>query len=125
MPSSANNKFWILCGLCSIAASTMMVEIILTKFIGYKVFYHFINLIITTVILSFGAAGTFLYLKQAKTAPDASSEPSLSADGENSRDDSMQWHSAAREAALYSVLLTASILLFCWMPLDPYNPELH
>jgi hypothetical protein len=126
MPSSANNKFWILCGLCSIAASTMSVEIILTKFIGYKVFYHFINLIITTVILSFGAAGTFLYLKQSKSATEADSVTAIESGLEaSSQDDSAQWHSAAREAALYSVLLTASILLFCWLPLDPYNPQLN
>lgn len=124
MPSSANNKFWILCGLCSIAASTMSVEIILTKFIGYKVFYHFINLIITTVILSFGAAGTFLYLKQSKTLSGGTSETATDS-ATSSQDDSAQWHSAAREAALYSVLLTASILLFCWLPLDPYNPQLN
>lgn len=113
-----DNRVWILCGLCAIAASTMCVEIILTKFIGYKVFYHFINLIITTVILSFGAAGTFLYLKQSDRKSDTVSEVI-------DRDDSAQWKSAAREAALYSVLLTASILLFCWLPLDPYDPDLN
>lgn len=113
-PDKFDNRAWILCGLCAIAASTMCVEIILTKFIGYKVFYHFINLIITTVILSFGAAGTFLYLKQ----PVANSQSTV-------RDDRSEWQSAAREAALYSVLLIVSILLFCWMPLDPYNPDLH
>ena len=104
----------------------MSVEIILTKFIGYKVFYHFINLIITTVILSFGAAGTFLYLKQSKSATEADSVTAIESGLEaSSQDDSAQWHSAAREAALYSVLLTASILLFCWLPLDPYNPQLN
>ncbi len=72
----------------------MCVEIILTKFIGYKVFYHFINLIITTVILSFGAAGTFLYLKQSDRKSDTVSEVI-------DRDASAQWKSAAREEALY------------------------
>ncbi|MBC7999412.1 MAG: hypothetical protein IAF58_15785 [Leptolyngbya sp.] len=126
-----DNSAWILCGLCAIAASTMSVEIILTKFIGYKVFYHFINLIITMVILSFGAAGTYLYLKQADRKSIADGEQ---ADGSGATSqvaqgfdvsDRIQWQSAAKEAALYSVLLTVAILLFCWLPLDPYDPDLH
>ncbi len=86
----------------------MIVEIILTKFIGCKVFYHFINLIITTVILSFGAAGTFLYLNRNR----------------NSSNDSKQWQDCGREAAIYSILLVLSVILFCWLPLDPYNLNL-
>lgn len=123
--------------MCAIAASTMCVEIILTKFIGYKVFYHFINLIITTVILSFGAAGTFLYLRQGSGKKSVGQTDETS-DAENTSnaaetkyravsatEDRAQWKSAARDAALYSVLLTLSILLFCWLPLDPYNPDLN
>ncbi len=131
--SKFDNSAWILCGLCAIAASTMSVEIILTKFIGYKVFYHFINLIITMVILSFGAAGTFLYLKQTdrkKVAESDSDDESQTTSSDikpqaTDTDETIQWRSAAREAALYSVLLTASIILFCWLPLDPYDPNLH
>jgi hypothetical protein len=129
--SKFDNSVWILCGLCAIAASTMSVEIILTKFIGYKVFYHFINLIITMVILSFGAAGTFLYLKQTSqkstSTPDQTSDksdPDLLAKAAT-QNDRLQWQSASREAALYAVLLTVSIILFCWLPLDPYDMNLH
>ena len=58
-------SFWLVCGLCAIAASTMIVEIVLTKFVGYKVYHHFIHLIISTVILSFGMAGAYLYLARS------------------------------------------------------------
>lgn len=123
--SKLENNFWILCGLCGIAASTMCVEIVLTKFVGYKVFYHFINLIITTVILSFGAAGTYLYLKQSKSDAGSVDATESSTDAAPPPATHDEWKSAAREAALYSVLLIASILLFCWMPLDPYNIQLN
>lgn len=91
---------WLVCGLCAIAASTMIVEIVLTKFVGYKVYHHFIHLIISTVILSFGMAGAYLYLASKR---------------EN------DWQAASREAALYSLMLLLTVVLFCWMPIDPYN----
>lgn len=103
-----DNSLWVLLGLCAIAASTMAVEVVLTKFVAYKVFHHFINAIISTVILSFGAAGTWLYLTSGKQAQSA--------------DDT--WRSASREAMFYAVTLVAMILLFCWLPIDPYQAGL-
>ncbi|MFA6209777.1 MAG: hypothetical protein WCT03_07070 [Candidatus Obscuribacterales bacterium] len=99
--AKTQSSFWLICGLCAIAASTMIVEIVLTKFVGYKVYHHFIHLIISTVILSFGMAGAYLYLAPKTQLND--------------------WSAASREAALYSVLLAITVVLFCWMPIDPYN----
>ncbi|MBX9669891.1 MAG: hypothetical protein K2X93_19860 [Candidatus Obscuribacterales bacterium] len=100
---------WILCALCSIAAATMIVEIVLTKFIAFKVFHHYITVIISTVILSFGAAGTVLYLRSDE-------KKSTSVDN---------WKSAGFEAFTFSILLVAAVLLFCWLPIDPYNANLN
>ncbi len=103
--SSQTSSVWLVCGLCAIAASTMIVEIVLTKFVGYKVYHHFIHLIISTVILSFGLAGAYLYLVPTRGADQIGSN----------------WRSAAREAAIYSILLILTVILFCWLPVDPYN----
>ncbi len=98
---------WILCALCSIAAATMIVEIVLTKFIAFKVFHHYITVIISTVILSFGAAGTVLYLRS-----DEKSTPS------------QNWKAAGLEAFVFSISLVTAVILFCWLPIDPYNAKL-
>jgi len=98
----------LIIGLCAIAASTMMVEVVLTKFIAFKVFHHLISIIISTVVLSFAASGTYLYMR-----PTAAGSP----DGAN-------WQAAAREAAAYSTSLILAILVFCWVPIDPYNVHL-
>ena len=52
---------WVIAGLFAIAASTLIVEIALTKFLAYKVFYHYSYAVISMVIFSFGAAGAVLY----------------------------------------------------------------
>ncbi|PZM85216.1 MAG: hypothetical protein DKT66_03275 [Candidatus Melainabacteria bacterium] len=104
---SGNNHVPLLIALCAVAASTMIVEIVIVKFIAFKVFHHFINMIVSTVVLSFAAAGTYLYLK-----------------GKNEADPASSWRNAAREALLYSITLMLSILLFCWIPIDPYNVNL-
>ncbi len=99
---------FLLVALCAIAASTMFVEIVIVKFVAFKVFHHFINMIVSTVVLSFAAAGTFLYTRS----------------GGNQKSSETSWREASRDAALYSITLICSVLLFCWLPIDPYNPAL-
>lgn len=108
---------FLLVALSAMAASTMVVEIVIVKFVAFKVFHHFINVIVSTVVLSFAAAGTFLYMRSESdgTTGDAATEDSVKA---------KVWQSAARDAAIYSISLMASVLIFCWLPIDPYNKEL-
>lgn len=100
-----SNVAWLVVALCAIAASTMIVEIVLTKFVAFKVFHNFIGIIISTVVLSFSAAGTFLYMQSDKASARGAAG----------------WKAASREAAIYALTLIASILIFCWIPIDPYN----
>jgi hypothetical protein len=98
---------FLLIALSAVAASTMFVEVVIIKFIAFKVFHHFVNIIVSTVVLSFGAAGTFLFMRTSAGKPVQS-----------------DWQGAARDAAIYSVSLLLVVLLFCWLPIDPYNREL-
>lgn len=107
LPRKSAPRF-LLIALCAIAASTMLVEIVLVKFVAFKVFHHFINMIVSTVVLSFAAAGTYLYTRG----------------GIENRSEELTWQAAARDAALYSTTLIAAVLLFCWVPIDPYNADL-
>lgn len=85
----------------------MIVEIVLTKFIAFKVHHHYVFVIISTVILSFGTAGTALYL-----FPKVFLKPGKKV-----------WGTSATCAGLYALLLPVAVLLFCWLPIDPYNFE--
>lgn len=50
-----------LIGLCFIAASTLIVEITLTKFLSSKLFHHMTFAVLSMVILMFGAAGILCF----------------------------------------------------------------
>ena len=89
-------------GFCAIAASLLLVEVTLTKFVSYKVNYHFVYAIVSTVILSSGLAGVFVHLFEAKLAKGNGS-----------------WALSAKAAAVFSILLIISLVLFCWIPWDP------
>ncbi len=107
-PGSSNGggeRLWTAVALCALAASTMIVEIVLTKFIAFKVFHHYVFVIISTVILSFGTAGTCLYLF-----------PNLFLKSGNDI-----WASSSKCALFYTLTLPLVLMLFCWLPLDPYN----
>ena len=54
---------WVVIGLFAIAASTLLVEITLTKFIAYKVYHHYAYAVISIVIFSFGAAGAYVFIR--------------------------------------------------------------
>jgi hypothetical protein len=95
-------------GLCAISASTLIVEILITKFLAYKLYHHFAYAVISMVILSFGAAGAFVFMQPKRLG----------------FDDKSAWQRVSAAAALYSLSLVCSILFFCWMPLDPFNETL-
>jgi hypothetical protein len=99
---------WIIVGLCATVMSSIIVEVCLTKFVSYKVFYHYVYAIISTVVLSSGFAGTCVHLYSKRFG----------------KDNSDPWKVASRSALLYAITLVAVVLAFCWLPVDVY-PELH
>lgn len=105
---SARQSLWIIVGLCAISASTIIAELSLLKFVSYKVYYHFLHAIISVVILGLAGAGTYVYLK-----------PKLF--GQDNPD---SWRRVAACAWAYAICLALSIVLFSWLPFDPYNPAL-
>ncbi|MEE8305828.1 MAG: hypothetical protein V3R81_01115, partial [Gammaproteobacteria bacterium] len=100
--SNRPESVWVLVGLTSIAMSTLVVEVALTKFFAYKIYHHFTYAVLSLVILGFGAAGVFVYLRSSVFGPDS-------------------WANVAKYGVYYAVTLMVSLLIFCWTPLDPYN----
>jgi spermidine synthase len=89
-----------LVALSAIAASTLIVEVCLTKFLSYKVFHHLTFAILSMVILSFGAAGILSYVKPKRfglSTPDT-------------------FESAGFYAAAYAAVLCIVIPVFCFLP---------
>ncbi|MBU6452537.1 MAG: hypothetical protein KGS72_12200 [Cyanobacteria bacterium REEB67] len=98
----------VMIGLCAISASTLIVEICLTKFLGCKIFHHLSYAVLSMVILSFGASGAFVYMLP-RLFPGSGGEA---------------WRPAWKAAALYAIFLGLAIPFFCWFPWDPYIREL-
>ncbi|TDJ43487.1 MAG: hypothetical protein E2O50_04580, partial [Gammaproteobacteria bacterium] len=96
---------WVVVGLVAIAMSTLIVEIALTKFFAYKVYHHFTYAVLSLVILGFGASGVYVYLRPKFFGQEA-------------------WSRAARYGGYYAVSLLVALLLFCWVPIDPYDQAL-
>ncbi len=94
--------------LCLIASSGIITEIALTKFVASKVYHHYVYGIISTVILSLGFAGSVVYLW-----------PSLFGN-----DNPASWRRVAIATAIYAITLPLSVVLFAWLPLDPYQKDL-
>ena len=107
LPATANNRASTV-GLCAISASTLIVEILITKFLAYKLYHHFAYAVISMVILSFGAAGAFVFMQSKLFGGD----------------DRESWQRVSLAAAFYSLTLIISILIFCWLPIDPFNEKL-
>lgn len=97
-----------LIGICLISASTLIVEIVLTKFLSFKLFHHMTFVVLSLVILSFGAAGILTY-----TNPKffGLNKPSA-------------YSKIAYYAVLYAITISLVIPLFAWFPLSPYDTKL-
>lgn len=91
---------WELVGLSAVAASTIAVEITITKFLAYKVHHHATYAVISMVVLALGASGLFVYLRP------------------------LSWRGVSRAAAIYAIGIGLATLIFCWIPIDPANPDL-
>jgi SAM-dependent methyltransferase len=95
---------WVVAGLCLIVASSIVVEVCLTKFVSYKVYYHFVYAIISTVILSAGFAGTCIHLFPRRLG----------------RENPDPWNLLSRASLAYALSLIAATLIFCILPFDPF-----
>ncbi len=98
----------VIVGLCAISASTLLVEVCLTKFLGCKIFHHLSYAVLSMVILSFGASGAFVYMLP-RLFPSQGRQA---------------WNPAWKAAALYAIFLALAIPFFCWFPWDPYQRDL-
>lgn len=106
IPSGTRKKnILIVVALCCLAFSSVLVEIALTKFVAYKVYHHCVYAIISTVILSSGLAGVFVFLNPRLFGADTA----------------VAWSRTAKVALAYSILLPLSVLIFCACPWDPYQ----
>lgn len=103
--------------LFALAGSTLSVEIGLTKFLGYKVFHDFTYAVISMVILSFGAAGVWVFLRPGTIglAPGAALGSDVAP---------AIWRALSRHAVWYACTLIVAVLAFCWIPIDPYDAAL-
>ena len=86
--------------------STLIVEIVLTKFLGIKVDHHYAYAILGMVVLSFGAAGAFIYVR----------------DGQLGTNSNRAWQLASHAASAYAIALplvvAASSLLVANKPIS-------
>jgi hypothetical protein len=94
-------------GLFLLSASTLLLEVQLTKVFANKLDYHFTFAIIAMAMLGFGAAGVFVQLR----ADVFTREPSAVAS------------SLSRYALGYTAALLLGIAAFVVLPLDPYAPD--
>lgn len=101
--SAGGENLGSLIGLCAISFSSLLVEIVLTKFLGFKFFHHMTFAVLSVVILSSGASGVLLYcfpklFGVKKEAP---------------------WDLSAKASAWYSISLCIAIPIFCFVPIFP------
>jgi hypothetical protein len=94
-----------LIGLAALSCSTLLLEIVLTKFLGFKLYHHMTFAVLSFVILSFGAAGTatFLFPKFFGTEQNGTSP----------------WNQAGNSAILYSISVCLVIPILCACPIAP------
>jgi hypothetical protein len=102
--SVARENTWVVIALCAISMSTLLVEVVVTKFLSIKVDYHYAYAILGMVVLSFGAAGAYIYMRGGVL-------------GTNS---SKAWELTSLAAALYALALPLTVALFCWIPIHPF-----
>lgn len=104
MTSSRQKSIWTVIALSAIAMSTLILEIVITKFLAIKVEHHYAYAILGMVVLSFGAAGAFIYMKGGALGTDTEAG----------------WILSAKNAALYALTIPLAVAIFCWIPINPY-----
>lgn len=94
---------WLLVGVFAVSASTLLVEVAITKFFSSKVHYHYTYVIISTVIFGFGVAGVYVFLRSRRLGKRADAS----------------WSWLSNMAAVYSIAIIVAVIVFCWLPIDP------
>ncbi len=89
-----------LVALCALAASTLIVEITLTKFLSFKLWHHYTFAVLSMVILMFGASGIFCFAAP-KWLGIKEDRP---------------WDAVAAYATWYSITLCIAVIVFCVCP---------
>ncbi len=101
----ANNKknIWIIIGLGMISFGTIITELVLTKFIAYKLYHHFAYAIISLIMFSFGLAGVSVFLYKSKFGEDNNSH----------------WLNSAQACFHSAWLQLVCLLIYCILIIDP------
>lgn len=99
----------ILIGLFLVSAASLLFEILLTKFFGSKLEHHFTFAIISTAMLGFGAAGTYVHLR-----------PNLFPADQGPKADVL-----ANYAWKFALSCMVVIPVFCVLPIDPLFPDVR
>jgi hypothetical protein len=92
-------------GVFLIAASTLMLEISLTRVFSVSLWYQFGFMIISTALLGFGASGTYLAVRKDALSGDLGRK-------------------LARNAFLYSLSILIAFAIMTRIPMDPLKPLL-
>ena len=102
---SFRRNFPLLFGVFLIAASTLMLEIALTRVFSVSLWYQFGFMIISTALLGFGASGTFLAIRKGALTGN------------------LRWK-LTRNALLFSISILVAFAIMIRIPLDPLKPLL-
>ncbi len=100
----------ILIGLFLVSAASLLFEILLTKFFGSKLEHHFTFAIISTAMLGFGVAGTYVHLRPG-LFPTTGDGPSAEV--------------LASYAWKFALACMIVVPVFCYLPIDPLFPDLR
>ncbi|MBI5535518.1 MAG: hypothetical protein HY898_22500 [Deltaproteobacteria bacterium] len=97
----------ILIGLFLVSAASLLFEILLTKFFGSKLEHHFTFAIISTAMLGFGMAGTWVHMRPAQFPTDNGPSADVLA--------SYAWK--------FGLSCLIVIPVFCFLPIHPLFPD--
>ena len=100
---SLRRNFPLLSGVFLIAASTLILEIALTRVFSVSLWYQFGFMIISTALLGFGASGTYLAVRKGALTGD------------------LRWK-LTRNALLFSISILVAFAIMIRIPLDPLKP---
>lgn len=100
---SLRRNFPLLSGVFLIAASTLILEIALTRVFSVSLWYQFGFMIISTALLGFGASGTYLAVRKGALTGD------------------LRWK-LTRSALLFSISILVAFAIMIRIPLDPLKP---